>query len=360
VEPPRDPGKLVGQPADIAASAYQYRADRKAEANPPESWLALMRYCGQPLNKPVDASARAVKQVLCALLWEEIRPVQRLELIWGPEAGRRPAPENLTITTLDQQGDASSWWNNLSARQQAVKPAVSAAGRTLTYDLGKETCGIIVSVGGGRTAADFDVPAVRALVAETWKQADIEIEWGYEPSTADKDYSGRIETYDGSLIQLTPIDGDTVTAATGPSSWRSADEGGRRRGVKASLLYLGTSKWRRVQPFTTQRDDVARTIVTLWTRAGNFSFLAADLDSGPILAPEYGFFVRRTGGPAYADAQGRSDARHFDTSAASAPVIPSQPPLDLASQAAGAREFIAELKARKLSTIRQKTRARQE
>jgi len=32
----------------------------------------------------------------------------------------------------------------------------------------------------------------------------------------------------------------------------------------------------------------------LWTNSGNFSFLAADLENGPILAPEYGFFVRRT------------------------------------------------------------------
>ena len=37
-------GKLVGQPADIASSAYQYRADRKPEENPPESWLAVMRF----------------------------------------------------------------------------------------------------------------------------------------------------------------------------------------------------------------------------------------------------------------------------------------------------------------------------
>ncbi len=88
----RHPDELVGQPADIAASAYQYRADRKADENPPESWLAIMRYAGQPLNKPVDTSAPAVKQVLCALLWEEIRPVQRVELTWGPDAPRRPAP----------------------------------------------------------------------------------------------------------------------------------------------------------------------------------------------------------------------------------------------------------------------------
>jgi len=41
--------------------------------------------------------------------------------------------------------------------------------------------------------------------------------------------------------------------------------------------------------------DLPRTIVTVQTKSGSFSFLAADLENGPILAPEYGFFVRRTG-----------------------------------------------------------------
>ena len=35
-----------------------------------------------------------------------------------------------------------------------------------------------------------------------------------------------------------------------------------------------------------------RTIVTVRTDSGSFSFLPADLETGPILAPEYGFFVR--------------------------------------------------------------------
>src|SRR5688572_28549351 len=33
---------FVGLPADVASSAYQYRADRKTDENPPESWFALM------------------------------------------------------------------------------------------------------------------------------------------------------------------------------------------------------------------------------------------------------------------------------------------------------------------------------
>ena len=101
---------------------------------------------------------------------------------------------------------------------------------------------------------------------------------------------------------------------------------------------MGRSKWRKVQPFTSQADDVARTIVTLWTKADNFSFLAADLEHGPILYAEYGFFVRRTDGPAAL----------------------LSPPLDLTSHATTAREFIKELKARKLGTIRQRTRVHEE
>lgn len=285
-----------GQPADIASSAYQYRADRKADQNSPESWLALMRYANQPLSRPADVNAPAIKQAMCGLLWEEIRPVKTLELIWAADTRRRPAPEDVAITTLNNQGTASSWWNNLTAVKHAVKPTVPGDGTTYVYGLATDTCGIVVSVVGDKIASDYDVPTVRVLTADTWKKMDIEIEWGFEAATAEDDYSGRIETYDGAVTGLLPLDGDHTTAVES-ISWRSVGKDAARRGVKFSLLYMGTSKWRRVQPFTSQRDDAARTIVTLWTRAGNFSFLAADLENGPILAPEHGFFVRRTSEP---------------------------------------------------------------
>jgi len=338
-----NPEKLVGQPADIASSAYQFRADRRADQNPPESWIALMHYAGQPLNKPLDANAPAMKQALCGLLWEEIRPVKSLELAWAVNANRRPAPEELAVTLLVNQGTASSWWNNLKAEKQAVKPRVSGDGRTYLYDLAKNTCGIVVSIVGDKTAADYDIPVARALTGEVWKKMDVEIEWGFDPATGGKDYGGRIETYDGVAAGLRPFDGDSRTTAVDASSWRSAGKGSARRGLKFSLLYMGTSKWRKVQPFISQRDDVARTIVTVWTKAGNFSFLAADLENGPILAPEYGFFVRRTSAPA-----------------ASPDLKLSESPISLASQAASAAEFIAELKARNLMTIRQQIRTHEE
>ncbi len=174
----------------------------------------------------------------------------------------------------------------------AAKPVVAADGNTYAYDLETPTCGIVISVGAGKLAADFAVPTARVLVADRWKKVDVEIEWGYEHAAAGKDYTGRLETYDGRIAGLRPLEGDAGTVATGGESWRSPGRVAPRRGVAFSLLYMGTSAWRDVQPFTSQRQDVARTIVTVWTQSGSFSFLAADLEHGPILAPEYGFFVR--------------------------------------------------------------------
>lgn len=281
--------RLVGQPVDIAPSAYRYQANRKADANPPESWLALMHYAHQPLNKPADLDAPAIRHALSALLWEEIRPVQTLELTWPAGTKRRPAPGALTVSALMNQGASSSWWNNLNSVALDARPVVSSDGRTYTYAIGLNTCGLVI--GSDKDASQYDVPQVRVLVPDTWKKMDVEIEWGFDKSTAAKDFSGRVESYDGRIAGLQPLGS---TAISGGDSWRSEGRTTERRGLKMTLLYMGASKWRKQQPYTTQPDDVARTIVTVWTKAGNFSFLAADLENGPILAPEYGFFVRRT------------------------------------------------------------------
>ena len=48
-----------------------------------------------------------------------------------------------------------------------------------------------------------------------------------------------------------------------------------------------------VWPGQAKIEDVNRTIVTVRTDSGSFSFLPGDLERGPILAPEYGFFVAK-------------------------------------------------------------------
>ena len=66
-------------------------------------------------------------------------------------------------------------------------------------------------------------------------------------------------------------------------------------------------------------------------------------------------------GNPHPDAAGNPDVWHFYSQPAAAPAPqPSQPPFDQASQAKTAREFLAELGAKRLTTIRQRTRAHAE
>lgn len=164
--------RLVGTAVDIASSAYMYRADGNAAENPPESWLALMHCAGLPLDKPMDMNAPAIKQALCGLLWEEIRPVQTLKLTWAKDARRQPVPDELVITTLDNQGDSSSWWHDLKAVERTLnrnwKPTISSDGHTYVYQVCVNTCGIVIGV-AGKQASDYDVPKVSVEVLETWK-----------------------------------------------------------------------------------------------------------------------------------------------------------------------------------------------
>jgi len=351
--------ELAGQPADIVPSAYLYRADRKAEENPPEAWVLLMQHGNLPFDLPVDLNAPAVKEALCGLLWEEVRPLQRLELSWPPQAANQPTADELAVSWFDGRDDAAHTWWNPRTLKEAGKPLVSADGRTYSYTIPAETWGVVVGTRGQREAAGFAVPSMRAFVAQRWKQMDVEIEWGYEPARAALLYGGRIETYDGRTAKLHPLAGDAGTTLAGPDAWRSAKATVSRRGVGFRLLYIGDSRWRRVWPYHAQAQDVARTIVTFRTESGSFSFLAADLENGPILAPEYGFFVRagnRPQTPAPAEGDPPPAKELLAQPPRQGSPEPSQPPFAQASRAASASEFLGELAARGLATIRQRTR----
>jgi len=326
-----DIDKLVSQPADIALSAYQYRADRPAKDNSPESWIGLMKFANLPFDKAVDVNAQAFKKVLCGLIWEEVRRVRQVELVWSGDSSRRPKAEDVAVTFFDAEvkDNIPTWWNNTVLRE-ADKPVVSADGNTYTFTIPVDTFGLVVSVRSQADASVYEVPTVRAFAPEVWKQMDIEIEWGFDKDTANSDYSGSIEAYDGVLADIKPLTGDTGTSMKGNYKWNSKPANSDRRGISLRMLYIGTSKDRKVWPYNSEVEDVARTIITIWTKSGNFSFLASDLEKGPILAPEYGFFVRPV---------------KFSTP------LPQSASI---SQSTTAKEFIKELADKNLTTIRQK------
>ena len=290
---PADLLKMAGQPADIAASAYQYRADRPADQNDPESWILVMQHAGQAIDRPVPADVKApgVKQVLRALLWEEVRQIRTVEVLWADD--RHPPADEVALL----YADSDQWWK--TGTKQAARTDVSPDGRRHVFNVPQDTFGLLLCVqdaqGRPQDAAKYAVPTMRVYGPATWKKLDLEIEWGFEPATAALPYDGRIEAYDGVLSEVKPLAADEGTAIVGPCQWRSARKGEARRGVRLSMLYMGSSPWRRMWPNVPTAADLPRTIVTVRTQSGSFSFLAADLENGPILAPEYGFFVRRTG-----------------------------------------------------------------
>ncbi len=288
--PGPDLDKLIGQPADVAPSAYQYRCDRPAADNPPES---VFLFTALKHNK---AGA------LCGLLWEEPRPVRRVVLAWPAAAKAVPKPEQVVLRWFPEGGSAS-WWCRAgegSKLHETDKPIVSADGRVFSYTLDalandKALDNLIVAVkDGAGPAGSFDVPTIEVLAPQTWKPLELVIEWGFQEGTVKLPYDGSVEIYNGLLGTVAPLAGDQGTRMTGVAGWESRAIGTSRRGLTAHILYVGytdTPVW----PGQAKIEDVNRTIVTVRTRSGSFSFLPADLETGPILAPEYGFFVAKAG-----------------------------------------------------------------
>ncbi|MBN1852048.1 MAG: hypothetical protein JW829_04960 [Pirellulales bacterium] len=114
-----------------------------------------------------------------------------------------------------------------------------------------------------------------------WKYAEVVVEWGFKKGTENLSFDGEIQSSYllGMLGTAKPLPGDNRTTMTGPLAWKSAGGGTMRRGLIVPILY------------TTAIRGPARTIVTIRTSSGSFSFQPIDLETGPILAPEYGFFV---------------------------------------------------------------------
>jgi len=183
---------------------------------------------------------------------------------------------------------------------------------------------VYVDPQGAPAGGRYAVPDIRVLGLKDWKRMDIEIEWGFQAGTEKSDYSGRIEGYLGIAGNVAPLAGDAQTRVTGSGSWTSASASGGRRGIKCSVLYLPWGMNDEQKQHLKQPGGEHQTAVTVWTKGGSFTFLPEDLEAGPILAPEYGFYVAKAG-----------DGK-------------------------GAREFATELAASGLKGIRQRTREHRE
>ena len=139
-------------------------------------------------------------------------------------------------------------------------------------------------------AADLRDTAGQPVSGEdglVWKYAEVEVEWGFKKGTENLPFDGSIQSTHllGMVGAARPLPGDKQTSMTGPLGWKSPAGGQSRRGIVVPVLYTPAVR------------GPARTILTVRTTSGSFSFQPIDLETGPILTPEYGFFVRATGQP---------------------------------------------------------------
>jgi len=146
------------------------------------------------------------------------------------------------------------------------------------------------------SAAEMAVPAdLDRLVGQPvpghanllWNKAEIAVEWGFKKGAEQQPFDGNVESTHllGAVGTAKPLSDDKVTTMTAARSWKSPAAGGARRGIVVPVLYTPAVR------------GPARTIITVRTGSGSFSFQPVDLAAGPILAPEYGFFVRALAQP---------------------------------------------------------------
>jgi hypothetical protein len=364
---------LQGQPVDIAPWAYAWRADRAVQEKPEAYFLtrrleridtvyrpALGRvgaaalkseYYDMPdLVTPLPPKPRG--RLVAGLLWSVRLSDYRVELCW-PAGQEVPSPEAVEVRVYPTAFGWFGWCND----EILGRPEISADRRTWTYNhvgveriptvvgrrhrKGSATEMVAVFCEDNRAsgAGSIPVPGIRLITPTvgTWKRMDVEIEWGFQSGSEKAEVDGRLEA-DLSLIgPISPLAGDRGTTVTGPHTWQSRAAGESRRGIVLPLLYVPSDRRVLDAPAVTKSilfdttgpgpevpEPTLDSRVTLWTKTGGVTFRPVDVEKGPVLIPEHGLFIAKAG-------SGRT-----------------------------ARQFAAELAAKKLKSIRQLTREHRE
>lgn len=325
--------QMAGQSVDMSPWAYAWRADRAVQEKPEAYFIprrlerldkayrpvSLLLSQGNPKKGAPWPKEEGDWQLLpqktvwehgellpspigvmkSALLWEGQMHLNRLELHWPKNEQKVPSPEAVEVRVYPSP---YGWFGWQSDQQVTVLPEISADGLTWVYTGdwdGVNMVAVFVQAGG---EAPCLIPQILAYGPERWKQMALEIEWGFQAGTQEANYDGRVEGFFGLLGPVVPLPGDSGTMSEGRNAWRSHAGGGNRRGITLSVLYIQPAEEyvRNLPkfPYGHPRD----TRITVSTKAGSFTFLLRDLEKGPILAPEYGFFVTQAEGGTHARA----------------------------------------------------------
>ena len=253
----------------------------------------------------------------------------------------RPKPEDVLLTFFDAEAkdNIPTWWNQTVLRE-AGKPEVSADGTTYTFAIPVDTSVWSSACAAGNSASAYEVPVVRAFTPDVWKKMDMEIEWGFDKSDG---RAGIQRTHRGVRRDRgprEPLADDAGTALKGSGQWRSAAIVRRPARREAEPLYQGRSRYRKVWPYNGEPEDVARTIVP---SGQSPETSLPGVGSGERADPRPGVRLLRACG------------QYFNAGVAICGTTRRRRS-KWRSKADSAKEFIEELAAKNLTTIRQRTR----
>lgn len=265
---------------NIAPFGYVYRPDRPPDENPPETQFINT---GNTSTTPLGG-----------ILWAERRPIRRVELHFPQGTGLDPNEMVLRLV-------AASWWKAamtwaLLPLEPVVLPCTrkESNGDTLVYELEYPILANHLSLHHKPTIAHPPVPEMRVFSDSALKKMKIEIEWGLSGGQERRLFDGRLEVYNGRIEEISPVPGKSGVIMQGKNAWRSTPAGKRRRGIVAEVSYAYNDAVTHGNSQKTWYPN--RTVITVWTSSGSFSFVPRELESGePIWMPNMGFFVAKAG-----------------------------------------------------------------
>ncbi len=126
------------------------------------------------------------------------------------------------------------------------------------------------------------VTELHAYSPSTWHEVEVELCLGVGEE-AGRDWSGRAEVWNGCLLGTAPISFASTDRVEADGSWR-CHTAGKPKGLRLRLLATSCAP-----------GSADGTLVTVRTQAHTFTFLADDLDKGPIHIPDYHVLVALAG-----------------------------------------------------------------
>ncbi|MEN6536624.1 MAG: hypothetical protein ABFD89_23410 [Bryobacteraceae bacterium] len=294
---------------ELVPFGYVFNADRPEHRNAPET---------QWLTDGTDGT-------LAGVMWEEHRPVRRVEVLF---AGPAPEPESLSVEVTTNTPDAKqrnrpTWWT----RRWEPFPgggARSGDGRTISYEtvpsviaerlkgypkhfqFEPDPDGLILI---DKIRIRYSGKGVRPIVAglkvygnTMLKPMEVDIEFDYRADQARRASRGTVRAYNGEVGRVMSQRGSGATV-TAPGNWKFTPSSKGRRILRMELNYVAddeqTVRFKPDSDLPTGSTGTIvyhpnRTVISIATDVGSISFAPLDLDTdGPILVPSAGVFVSK-------------------------------------------------------------------